>query len=72
MTQKLSKLTNQRVYQKLVYQNRSIKESLTGSLSVPSPVSPPSFFFFARSNFSLAPLSESLEQASVTLVYANL
>ena len=48
--QKLSKLTNQRVYQELVYQNRPYRLSFR---SFPRP--PPSFFFFAHSNFSLAP-----------------
>ena len=47
---KLSKLTDQRVYQELVYQNWSIKESLTSSSSAPIPPLPfPFFFSFFRS-----------------------
>ena len=53
--QKLTKLTDQRVYQELVYQNQSIKESLTGSSSVlpshPPPPLPPPFFYLCSVQF---------------------
>ena len=64
--QKLSKLTNQRAYQELVYQNRStIKESLTGPPSAPFPAPRPVVFFFSLAPIFCSPLlSESLEQAT--------
>ena len=40
----LSNLTNQRVYQELVYRNGSFKEMITGSLSLPFPLFRPAIF----------------------------
>ena len=58
----LSKVTNQRVYQELVYQNEVFKTMLTGSPVVPffstRPRSSP-----ARPLFQSSTLTESLEQA---------
>ena len=57
--QKLSKSTNQRVYQDLVYRNALLLKILT---SVPAPLSPVPLYFSSLSHCS--PLSERLEQAS--------
>ena len=59
--QKLSKSTNQRVYQDLVYRSTLLLKILT---SIPAPLSPcsPNFIAFITSHRS--PLSECLEQAS--------
>ena len=40
----LSNLTNERVYHELVYRNRSFKEMITGSLSLPFPLFRPANF----------------------------
>ena len=56
--------TRLRVYQELVYRNRPLKKMLTGSavLSLPSPFA---FFSHSFSQFTLSPLSRSLEQAII-------
>ena len=63
----LSNLTNQRVYQELVYRNGSFKEMITGSAapSLPSFLS----FYFRVCAFSIQRtwLSRSLEQAILDL-----
>ena len=69
-SQKLTKLTDQRVNKELVYQNRSIKESLTGSSSVPPPPLPPPSPLFFSSLIPIFPspsLSDSLEEAIGTV-----
>ena len=48
----LSNLTNQRVYQELVYRNGSFKEMITGSAAPALPVSSHFIFLFALSQFS--------------------
>ena len=59
--QKLSKSTNQRVYQDLVYRNALLLKILT---SVPAPLSPVPLYFSSLSLLRTAPsLSERLEQA---------
>ena len=65
----LSNLTNQRVYQKLVYRNGSFKEMITG----PAAPSFPSFllfyFRFRAPSIQRAQLSRSLEQATYLPTY---
>ena len=48
----LSNLTNQRVYQELVYRNRSFKEMITGSAALLCLVSSRFIFVFSLSQFS--------------------
>ena len=52
----VSKLTNQRVYQELVYGRRVVKESFTGSPSAPSPR--PRSISFARSRSLASTIAE--------------
>ena len=58
----LSNLTNQRVYQELVYRNGSFKEMITGSAAAALP-SFLSFYFPRAFSTKQARLSRSLEQA---------
>ena len=59
--QNLSKLTNQRVYQILVYRNDLLLSLPTGVLSLPLTAL---FFIFSRTVFYIAPrLTEHLEEA---------
>ena len=60
----LSNLTNQRVYQELVYRNGSFKEMITGSAAPALPSFLPFYFRLRAFSIQQARLSWSLEQAS--------
>ena len=59
----LSNLTNQRVYQELVYRNGSFKEMITCSAAPAIPSFLPFYFRFHAFSIQRARLSRSLEQA---------
>ena len=59
----LSNLTNQRVYQELVYRNGSFKEMITGSAAPALPSFLPFYFFVCTFSIQRTRLSRSLEQA---------
>ena len=60
----LSNLTNQRVYQELVYRNGSFKEMITGSAAPALPSFLPFYFRVCAFSIQRTRLSRSLEQAS--------
>ena len=59
----LSNLTNQRVYQELVYRNGSFKEMITGSAAPALPSFLPFYFRVRAFSIQRTRLSRSLEQA---------
>ena len=61
----LSNLTNQRVYQELVYRNGSFKEMITGSVDPPLPSFVPFYFCLRAFSIQRTRLSRSLQQASL-------
>ena len=61
----LSNLTNQRVYQELVYRNGSFKEMITGSAAPALPSFPPFYFRVCAFSIQRTQLSRSLEQATL-------
>ena len=60
----LSNLTNQRVYQELVYQNGSFKEMITDSAATALPSFLPFYFRVCAFSIQRTRLSRSLEQAT--------
>ena len=62
----LSNLTNQRVYQELVYRNGSFKEMITGSAAPSLPSFLPFYLRLRALSIQRAQLSRSLEQAIST------
>ena len=62
----LSNLTNQRVYQGLVYRNGSFKEMITGFAAPSLPSFLPFYFRLRALSIQRAQLSRSLEQATST------
>ena len=64
----LSNLTNQRVYQELVYRNGSFKEVITGSAARDLPSFLPFYFLVCTFSIQRTRLSRSLEQAKQDVV----
>ena len=60
----MSNLTNQRVYQELVYRNGSFKEMITGSAAPSLPSFLPFYFRVRALSIQQARLSWSMEQAT--------